>query len=164
VEQVRRCIPLGKAPFVLRNATKPGYLGGEARRILIKTRWDLGPRGWRAGRGDHDPPSTPLRASRGKGFGPFHHSFHQADELRFRPPQYPQAAADGKPKTQEVEQFNATSPMLFLTLRTESAAAPVGAHRCYARGMVRAEKKYRTRIYRIADPGGWWHTKQGRSQ
>lgn len=30
-----------------------------------------GPRGWRAGRGDHDPPSTPLRASRGKGLKPF---------------------------------------------------------------------------------------------
>jgi len=37
-------------------------------------------------------------------------------------------------KTQEVEHYNATSPLPNLIFRTKSAAAPVGAHRRYGAG------------------------------
>jgi len=124
----------------------------------------FGPRGWRGGRGDHDPPSTPLRASPAEGFGPPPPPARRRPKLASAALGNPSAIVVAAVQNPGGRAFQRDFPYAPLTLRTKSAAAPVGAHRCYARGMARAEKKSRTRIYQTAHFVGAWHTKQGRSQ
>jgi len=131
----------------------PGCFGGAAKAMTGSP--GPGPRGRRGKRGNPKPPgasSGPLRV--------FLNPTVEPGNLRSctlrRVPLHLRRRR-WRSKTQEVEQFNATSPLPSSDPQDLVRRGPCGGTPSLRRGMAWTEKTYRTRTSRPLCRG-WWHT------